>query len=713
MTVVINMDYGPWDGSMFHQKAAEAALHLKTNGGAQHPFFREWLPGMLKDLGWSHRRHDPDVVDEVVDRFLSCWDEKSRRVSLNRWMEFCRSSRLFNETWHMRLATYSHIAVLEAQGASASKPLHKLSFLGSEKPSETAAGSAEGAPKESKGTKAAGERVARAVRSKCQSTMALATRFLLDPAARRMSSMLVTVSHPSDLWHRAQVTSNRSPNECLDYYLQQAAGQGLEHLTETLNTLREPQKLESCGFNLDPLSPCWTSPDAAALEREEQDGLAKVYVTLVLCVMRLRLSTVLQSMLACPLSLVLLLHPDETMRWRHMKWLRICFDGYHKVKSTVAPSSELEKMIGRSWFEWQLVRDVLALLWVGRFEDVVPLLQELLDQCFRGLGQTKAVEDGMKVMRTAENVSANKKVGCRAKWCCLQESNVLKGLHRMPVIDPVKSTLPASLETAKQKVLPTSLHHPRMKDATTPRIHGYIGTNDRDWPSYTGVSVQKLLGEQLLFNKCRSGWECLKGRHASFLQQGLVVRRVGRTDDWLWSLGKHWGHAALTVPIKRFVYRGQEFFFPAAPKPHMAYSNLLQPVFDIRQWEAFELQWVSPSHLGCRGSDAPKGVVGLPVAAPVGVLQLAATRAFWAVPEAFLDDLAKDLGILAKGTLFEKLSTLVQAVLGAMSEQDLLELLAQRAFIHSTPWEDEWLESKQLMDELDKEDLAMVKDRWG
>eukprot|EP00974_Lingulodinium_polyedra_P076893 7443877-Lingulodinium_polyedra.AAC.1 len=61
----------------------------------------------------------------------------------------------------------------------------------------------------------------------------------MDPAARRMSSMLVEVGQPSDDWHKRQNVGNRSPAECKAFYLEEAVGQGLKHLGDTLGTLRD------------------------------------------------------------------------------------------------------------------------------------------------------------------------------------------------------------------------------------------------------------------------------------------------------------------------------------------------------------------------------------------------------------------------------------------------------------------------------------------
>eukprot|EP00974_Lingulodinium_polyedra_P020524 1986002-Lingulodinium_polyedra.AAC.1 len=60
----------------------------------------------------------------------------------------------------------------------------------------------------------------------------------------------------------------------------------------------------------------------------------------------------------------------------------------------------------------------------------------MVTRAFSGIGQTKVVEDGVKVLREAEKASANKVLGPRAKWSALLNSKVITELHRLPAIDP-------------------------------------------------------------------------------------------------------------------------------------------------------------------------------------------------------------------------------------------------------------------------------------
>ena len=87
------------------------------------------------------------------------------------------------------------------------------------------------------------------------------------------------------------------------------------------------------------------------------------------------------------------------------------------------------------------------------------------------------------------------------------------------------------------------------------------------------------------------------------------------------SLGIHWGHVAILLPVRGYSFAGQPFYDPLRPGDSTA---LLQAVEDLHEWETVEVQWWSPLHVSRLGPGGPKGVVAMPVAPPSPLLQVAA-----------------------------------------------------------------------------------------
>eukprot|EP00974_Lingulodinium_polyedra_P014713 1424561-Lingulodinium_polyedra.AAC.1 len=93
-----------------------------------------------------------------------------------------------------------------------------------------------------------------------------------------------------------------------------------------------------------------------------------------------------------------------------------CFEAWLRISTTAAPYQEARELVGRSWFQQQLVREAFAQVLSTRFKAVPPTLQELLRDLFTGLGQTKVVEDGIHQVSLAASDAPNKQLGARRKW---------------------------------------------------------------------------------------------------------------------------------------------------------------------------------------------------------------------------------------------------------------------------------------------------------
>ena len=112
MSIVLNLDYGPWDGAAFHQRSQDAMANILANGGLQHPLFLHFKNNILKDLGWWSRRHDPGLDESLTEELKDTFTSKSTRVSLNRWFGFLRSCKSYNRFWHGRRLAYAWVVIL-------------------------------------------------------------------------------------------------------------------------------------------------------------------------------------------------------------------------------------------------------------------------------------------------------------------------------------------------------------------------------------------------------------------------------------------------------------------------------------------------------------------------------------------------------------------------------------------------------------------------
>ena len=123
---------------------------------------------------------------------------------------------------------------------------------------------------------------------------------------------------------------------------------------------------------------------------------------------------------------------------------------------------------------------------------------------------------------------------------------------------------------------------------------------------------------------------------------------------------------------------------------------------------------MSPMHVGNLDQKALGHAMALAKGGPMPALTMAARKAFWSLPNSYLSDLARLLGLTTfAGSLLDKLTKLVQHVLGEQSAEDLLAILSQRAFGQDDCWDTDWMSSQPLLAELGAEELEAVKDSYS
>ena len=95
--IVLNLDHGPWDGSVVHAKSSEALQKLIAYVGLASPLIELFREHILKDLGLGARRFEEDIDSFLLKHMKELFNTKARRVPLNRWMEVLRCQALFED----------------------------------------------------------------------------------------------------------------------------------------------------------------------------------------------------------------------------------------------------------------------------------------------------------------------------------------------------------------------------------------------------------------------------------------------------------------------------------------------------------------------------------------------------------------------------------------------------------------------------------------
>ena len=71
--------------------------------------------------------------------------------------------------------------------------------------------------------------------------------------------------------------------------------------------------------------------------------------------------------------------------------------------------------------------------------------------------------------------------------------------------------------------MPLSIHEPLVRDASIPLLQEYSGVADPTWPTFTGASVTKLLGDQVCLNAAAQPSHVSAAFASAFLKAGMLV----------------------------------------------------------------------------------------------------------------------------------------------------------------------------------------------
>eukprot|EP00974_Lingulodinium_polyedra_P062052 5990887-Lingulodinium_polyedra.AAC.1 len=130
------------------------------------------------------------------------------------------------------------------------------------------------------------------------------------------------------------------------------------------------------------------------------------------------------------------------------------------------------------------------------FQSVSEDMQRLAYEIFAGIGQTKCVEDSFKAVRAFEQrASSNGKVSLSSRWAIPIKEGILTKKHRFPEIVPF---LGSTCCQNRSKLFPKSFHHARSKACSLPDLKAIVSSKDPSWPTFTGQSQSKLVGDLAL-----------------------------------------------------------------------------------------------------------------------------------------------------------------------------------------------------------------------
>lgn len=110
------------------------------------------------------------------------------------------------------------------------------------------------------------------LRSSAKNTLHCSLLVLSDPDNQRRLRIIMALCAPTRLWHGSQSCTLRSPAAARQWYAEQAAGECLKHIVDTLALLSDPSALGTCFFGTTPVEAKGKAPDLVEFGLQNEDA---------------------------------------------------------------------------------------------------------------------------------------------------------------------------------------------------------------------------------------------------------------------------------------------------------------------------------------------------------------------------------------------------------------------------------------------------------
>ena len=301
-----------------------------------------------------------------------------------------------------------------------------------------------------KGTTKVDQPEVQAMRRACSNTFSFTTSLLADTQVWKLNRIIVHILRPLQRWHSTQNKTNRSPAESLQWWCSMANGEGFGHINDTLEQMQDMDLFKALRVQTGEYNLANEHDDIEDMEIDFQNELCEVIGNLRVEIICRRLRTLSEHSMP-PYNFPALLGEQSAMA---LKQLQSNWELWMEVRDLTGTFwSKVQK---RSRFSWRKVLQVVSLCRGHRHWEISDAARSVITQDFMGLSQTKVVEDGVRVCKTAVvNQGHNTRIADARCWDTLIHSDVLKTKHRYPSLQWQDQPMPAGLSTHTS----SSLYH--------------------------------------------------------------------------------------------------------------------------------------------------------------------------------------------------------------------------------------------------------------
>jgi hypothetical protein len=308
--VAMNVGFGPFDGQAWWHQMAEAAMEHAEVAGKDCPLLAALLPKIAAERDELDMYVTTDYAKHIAEQIQQSriMTEKGPKLALCRWMSWLDCYAFWKPLRSMRAICMVYIGI--QQGWITADPSSTTLKL---KAKDTDPGVEDG-QKMPVSRSPVFSQLIHDTRGSCHNTLHIATNVMLDEDLQRKSSIIYTICAATRERHTAQCTKVRSPEASLEYYSLEAAGAGLEELSQILRVYIDSEvALSESGFAFLPEdvgSRALAADDAVVVC---EDTWMTVAMGFAITLAKNRARTMLWNMEGFPGHLAALAHPDPVV----------------------------------------------------------------------------------------------------------------------------------------------------------------------------------------------------------------------------------------------------------------------------------------------------------------------------------------------------------------------------------------------------------------
>jgi hypothetical protein len=534
------------------------------------------------------------------------------------------------------------------------------------------------------------------------------TRVMGDANLIRDSRLVQFCMDPIGKEHGACLTSLKTPDGTLQYYISEACSGWLDTLKEMLRDMVNLVKLGRLGVTVD--FPANVMRD---LTKEDSrvvgdDATAHSIWKTSVCLISERASSGMRYSGSFPFRLAPIASDDVEVANAALADLKEAWAAFVSARKVMAPS--VQNLVARCSLQGRAMADMARWARQANYERK-PCIVDRVRRLFSGPLCDKMIEDANKQLREDETRgSTNKELKAYAAWESPINGRVLESYGRQEIdADNHAAPIPATDDVSK-----SLFKFDGDGDPDKIGLHRILGK--QDWVTFdaqgakTQPSIDSLLLDML--KKDDYTLACNVWRSACIPLLTLILHRPKEAVGALWLSLYCNEYGVLGWPVHR---RGDRFCYLDVTVKKLQFYH----IYAFEEYECVPFIPVSPVHVQLN-KEVPLHLSGvlLEPGHPVPVLQFQASRGFAGVAEKHLRLLADEEGVQPlDGGGIADLETLlamalVQKLMPDQSHEELTETMLKRQYVDDShhdedPWK--FISCGELEEVCSRSDRQVIK----